>query len=93
MTALDSFWRLIKRNPVRVQFLVVASVGLGTAFGLGWTGLQVGALTTFSAAILSFLTEQAVTPVEKPTLPAGTTVTVETPEGQPNRVATRYPWL
>jgi len=81
-------WRLIKRNPVRAQALVVASIGLGTAFGLGWTGLQVGAVTAFSAGILSLLTETSVTPLEKPSLPSGTVVNVQTAEGLPDKTVT-----
>ena len=72
-------WTLIKKWPVRFQALIVALIALGSAFGLAWNGVQVAAVTAFSAAVLSFLTEQAVTPVSEPTLPAGTSVTVTTP--------------
>lgn len=72
-------WSLIKKWPVRFQALIVALIALGSAFGLAWNGVQVAAVTAFSAAVLSFLTEQAVTPVSEPTLPAGTAVTVTTP--------------
>lgn len=82
------FAGLVKRNPVRAQALVQATIGVATAFGLGWTAQQVGAVMVLSAGILAFLTETAVTPIDNPTLPAGTDVTVVTPEGQPDRVAT-----
>jgi hypothetical protein len=85
---MKALWALVKRQPVRAQAVVVAAVALFTAFGLGWTGLQVGAVTAFSAAILSFFTETAVTPIEAPALPQGTTVTVLTPAGQPDQVTT-----
>ena len=71
-------WALIKKWPVRFQALVVAGIALGSAFGLDWNGVQVAAVTAFSAAVLSFLTEQAVTPLAEPTLPSGTSVTVTT---------------
>ena len=86
--ALRGIGRLVKRWPVRAQALIVAGIALGSAFGLNWTGLQVGAVAAFSAAALAFLTEQAVTPIENPTLPSGTSVTVTTPAGQPDSTVT-----
>jgi hypothetical protein len=77
-------WSLVKKYPVRAQGLVVAAIAAASAFGLGWNGAQVGAITGLSAAILSFLTESAVTPLSQPTLPQGTVVEVVTPPGQPN---------
>jgi hypothetical protein len=79
-------WGLVKRNPVRAQALAVATVTLGTAFGLGWDGTQVGAVTGLTAAALAFLTESAVTPLEKPVIAEGSTITVTTPNGVPDRV-------
>lgn len=81
-----SFWRLIKRNPVRAQAVVQVAIGTATAFGLGWSGVQVAQVVALSAVLLAFLTESAVTPLDNPTLPAGTRVTVSTAEGEPNRV-------
>ena len=81
---LGGLWSLIKRWPVRAQALIVASIAMGSAFGLGWDGAQVGAVSAFTAALLAFLTEQAVTPVSEPTLPSGTEVTVTTPGPTPN---------
>jgi hypothetical protein len=81
-------WSLIKRYPVRAQALVVAGISLGTAFGLNLDGNQVGAIAAFSAALLAFITEQAVTPVSEPTLPSGTEVTVVTPGPTPNATVT-----
>jgi hypothetical protein len=88
MSIIRSFWGIVLRNPVRAQALIVAGIATGTAFGLGWTGLQVGAVTALSAAVLAFFTEQTVTPIEAPAIPAGTTVTVLTPAGQPDQVTT-----
>lgn len=85
---LGGFWSLVKRYPVRAQAVVQASLGTATAFGLHWDGGQVGSVVTLSAVILAFLTEQAVTPVSEPTLPAGTAVTVTTPGPTPNSTVT-----
>jgi hypothetical protein len=83
MSTIQAFfrgiWTLILSEPVYAQALVVAGIALGSAFGLGWTGAQVGAVSAFSAALLSFMTRQAVTPTVAPVLPAGTDVTVTTP--------------
>ena len=76
---LRGLWALIKKWPVRAQALIVAAIALGTAFGLSWNGVQVGAVSAFTAALLAFITEQAVTPLAEPTLPTGTAVTVTTP--------------
>jgi hypothetical protein len=86
--AIGAVWALILREPVYTQGFVVAAIATGTAFGLGWNGAQVGAVSGLSAAFLALLTRQAVTPVAQPTLPAGTSVTVVTPEGEANRVET-----
>jgi len=85
---VGALWSLVKKWPVRAQALIVASIALGTAFGLGWNGAQVGAVAAFTAALLAFLTEQAVTPISEPTLAAGTSVTVVTPGPTPNRTET-----
>ena len=79
MSPLDRLWKLVLRNPVRAQAVLVAGIALLTAFGLNLTVQQVGALTGFSSVVLAFLTERAVTPVEKPTLPSGTVVNVLPP--------------
>jgi hypothetical protein len=76
---MTKLWNLIQAYPVRAQGIVVAAIATGTAFGLGWDGVQVGAVTGLSAAILMFLTEKVVTPTAAPQLPNGTSVT--TPEG------------
>ena len=52
----------ISQEPVLTQGVVVAGVALGTAFGLGWDGVQVGAVTAFSAAFLSLVARQKVSP-------------------------------
>ncbi|HEX5012704.1 MAG TPA: hypothetical protein VFV72_01000 [Candidatus Limnocylindrales bacterium] len=84
----SAIWGLVKRNPVRAQALVQAVIGVATAFGLGWTAQQVGAVMILSAGLLAFLTETAVTPVAAPVIPEGTTVTVTTPAGEDDRTVT-----
>ena len=66
MNILRGLWRLIRKYPVRAQAVFQASLGVATAFGLGWSGLQVGAVMALSAAVLGFLTEQVVTPTPLP---------------------------
>ena len=86
--AVRSVWALVLAQPVYAQALVQASIALATAFGLNWNGVQIGATMAFSAAVLAFFTQKAVTPIENPVLPMGTVVTVETPVGQPNEKVT-----
>lgn len=87
-SVLGAVWQRILEEPVYTQVLVVSSIALGTAFGLGWNGVQVGAVTALSAAFLSWLTRKTVTPIANPTLPVNTAVTVTTPEGTPDKVVT-----
>lgn len=86
--AARGLWRLVKKWPVRAQALVVAAIACATAFGLGWNGVQVGAVSALSAAFLAFVTEQAVTSLEAPVLAEGTRFRVATPSGEPDRVET-----
>lgn len=85
---LGALWALILREPTYTQTLVVAAIATGTAFGLGWNGAQVGAVSALSAAFLGVLTRQAVTPIAAPVIPSGTTVTVSTPSDQPDEKVT-----
>ena len=85
---IAGLWQLILSEPVYAQALVVAGIALGSSFGLGWSGAQVGAVSAFSAALLSFLTRRIVTPTSQPVIPSGTNVTVTTPPGQADYVAT-----
>jgi len=54
------------REPVAVQGVVVAVIGVGTSFGLDWTGEQVGAVTGLSAVVLGLIARQVVSPTGKP---------------------------
>lgn len=75
----DGLWSRVNRYPQRAQSFVVATIALGTAFGLGWDGIQVGAVAAFSAAVLALITEKAVTPTSDPVLDEGQLVTL--PDG------------
>jgi hypothetical protein len=86
-TAVAWLWTKIKRYPQRAQAVVVAGIGLGTAFGLGWDGIQVGATAAFTATILAFVTEQNVTPTSDPVLDEGTLL--RTPDGRTAVVVVR----
>jgi hypothetical protein len=74
MNLLRGFWKLVKKYPVRAQGVIVAGVAAASAFGLGWNGAQVGAVTGLTAAILSFATESAVTSMAEPNLAVGSPV-------------------
>jgi len=50
------------REPVAFLTVVQAAVALGTSFGLQLSGEQVGAIMSFTAAVVGFVTRQKVTP-------------------------------
>lgn len=52
----------VKRNPARVSHGIIAAVGLLTAFGLNLSADQVGAITSFTAIVLSEPVRRSVTP-------------------------------
>ena len=82
------FAKLVRKYPVRAQAVVQSVIGAATAFGLGWSAQQVGAIVVLSASVLALLTEQAVTALEDPKIAEGTTITVVTPPGEANREVT-----
>jgi hypothetical protein len=65
-------WQKIKEEPVFFQGLVQALLGLLIAFGLKLDPGKMAAILTFSAAGLTFLTRQAVTPTANPRAQDGT---------------------
>lgn len=65
-------WRKIKEGPVLFQGLVQAALALGMAFDLKLDAATIGAIMAFSAAVLSFLTRQVVTPTANPKTQDGT---------------------
>ena len=56
-------FNFLKTEPVLSLGLVQTGVALVCAFGLDLTGEQVGAIAAFSAAGLSLIARQKVTPV------------------------------
>lgn len=56
----------IQQEPVLFQGLIQATLALGMSFGLGLTVNQVGTIAAVSAALLSFITRQNVTPTVNP---------------------------
>lgn len=63
---MNAIITLVKQEPVAFQAVIQAVIALGTSFGLSWNAGQVGAVVTCSAALLAFLTRQAVTPTANP---------------------------
>lgn len=55
--------KIWNREPALFIGLVSSVVSLGTSFGLGLTGEQVGAIMALTSAILSFVVRSKVTPV------------------------------
>lgn len=53
----------LSNEPVLVLGVVQACISAFSAFGLGLTGEQVGAITILSAAVLSLIARKQVTPV------------------------------
>ena len=51
-------------------------------------GIVIGGITTGLGAVIAFLANTATTPISDPRLPAGTTVEVITPSGEPNKTVT-----
>lgn len=43
--------------------VVQGAIGLGTAFGLGLTAGQVGAIMAFTASVLGWIARESVTPM------------------------------
>lgn len=56
-----AIWQRIQDEPVYTQGIVVASIAVGTSFGLAWSAEQVGAVTGLSAMVLAWLTRKSVT--------------------------------
>lgn len=59
---------IVKRllsEPVYLGTVLIAAVGIGTSFGLGWSGEQVGTVTAAIAVITGAAVRQNVTPTNK----------------------------
>ena len=66
---MSKVWKRVYEEPVACQAMIVSGIALGSAFGLGWNGDQVGAVTSFTAVVLGFLTRSVVTPFGNKPLP------------------------
>jgi hypothetical protein len=75
---------LLLRNPVRTAALGAILINLAVSFGLHLTADQVVQLNAAIVAVLALPVPSFVTPTAAPKLPAGTSVEVITPEGEPN---------
>lgn len=53
----------LRAEPVLVLALVQSAIAMFVAFGLNWTGEQVGAVVAFSAAVLGVVARQRVQPL------------------------------
>jgi hypothetical protein len=54
--------RVIIENPARITGLAQVMIACGIAFGLGWTGEQVGAVMAVTGGIVMFLGDIFMTP-------------------------------
>ncbi len=71
-------WQKIKEEPVLFQGLLQAFLALLMAFGLKLDATKIGAILAFSAAVLSFVTRQVVTPTANPRASDGTKLVPQT---------------
>ena len=76
------------REPAAIAAFIAIAINLGLTFGLKLTAEQVALVNTLVVAGLGLLVRQVVTPSSQPILKQGTSVTVETPSGEANRVVT-----
>lgn len=76
------------REPAAIAAVIAIAINLAISFGLRLTVEQVSLINALVVGVLGLLVRQSVTPVSEPRLPEGTTVQVETPAGEPNRVET-----
>lgn len=53
---------ILRSEPVLVLGLAQAVIAVAVSFGLGWTAEQVGTVTAVTAAVLSVVARQRVTP-------------------------------
>ena len=65
------------REPAAIAAFIAIAINLAITFGLKLTVEQVALVNTLVVAGLGLIVRQSVTPVNDPTLKAGTTVKVE----------------
>jgi hypothetical protein len=86
--ALARIVNLWETQPLAVTALVTAGIDAAIAFGAPITQDQKTVLIGLISAAGVVVAHRNVTPTASPTLPVGTTVTVQTPADQPNRQVT-----
>ncbi len=59
---MHGFMNLIRTEPVLIVSLVQSAIGVGTAFGLGWTAEQVAIILSFTGTLLAVIARMMVTP-------------------------------
>lgn len=86
--------RTLLDDPALLVGLIRTAMILAVSFGAAITEPQqaailafAGALTAVLSLLLTGVTRRLTTPVANPTLPEGTSVIVQTPEGQLDRLA------
>lgn len=72
------------REPAAIAAVIAIAINLAITFGLKLTAEQVALINTLVVGILALIVRQVVTPTAAPSLPQGTSVTVQTPAGQPD---------
>ncbi len=72
------------REPALIAGFIAIAINLAISFGLKLSAEQVSLLNALVVAGLSLIVRQVVTPVADPHLDKGTSVTVITPDGEPN---------
>ncbi len=65
---------ILGREPAALLGLIQAGLALAIGFGFELSGEQVALVMAFSAAVVAFLTRQAVTPISDPRLDVGTSL-------------------
>ena len=59
---MSGLMNLIRTEPVLIVSLVQSAIGVGTAFGLGWTAEQVAIILSFTGTLLAVIARMMVTP-------------------------------
>lgn len=76
------------REPALIAGLIAIGINLAISFGLKLTAEQVSLINAFVVALLAVIVRQVSTPTGDPRLAEGTSVTVVTPDDQPNKTVT-----
>lgn len=82
---MQGFKNVIVTEPALIVGLVQSAIGLGTAFGLGWTGEQVAVVLAFTGTLLSVIARSMVTPMATVDQTVKDRVSVQMAEARPLR--------